>query len=77
MPLTFVSSAFVPTDTMAPALQAFAENQPLTHVMNAMRAWLVGTPMGDAALWAFVWSIGIIVISVPIAARLFRRHTSK
>lgn len=47
-PLTFVSSAFVPTETMPPVLRAFAENQPLTHVMNAMRSWLVGTEMGNS-----------------------------
>src|SRR5262249_20594023 len=44
-PLTFVSSAFVKTDTMPPVLRAFAENQPITHVIDAMRAWLVGTPI--------------------------------
>ena len=49
MPLTFVSSAFVPTHTMPSALRAFAENQPVTHTINAVRAWLVGTPLGDSA----------------------------
>ncbi len=72
-PLTFVSSAFVPTDTMPRVLEVFAENQPLTHVMNAMRAWLVGTPMGDSGKLAFIWSIAIIVVSAPIATWLFRR----
>lgn len=76
-PLTFVSSAFVPTDTMPSALQAFAENQPLTHVINAMRSWLVGTPMGDAGWLALIWSIGIIVVCVPIAAHMFRRNTTR
>ncbi len=74
-PLTFISSAFVPTDTMPPALQAFAENQPLTHVINAMRAWLVGTPVGDDAWKAVAWCSGIIVVSVPIATWLFRRRS--
>ncbi|QEL03579.1 ABC transporter permease [Olivibacter jilunii] len=46
-PLTFASSAFVPTDTMPKALRFFAENQSLTHVINAMRAWLVVT------IWKF------------------------
>lgn len=48
-PLTFVSSAFVPTETMPKVIRAFAENQPVTHVINAIRAWLVGTPLGDSA----------------------------
>ncbi|HET8671495.1 MAG TPA: ABC transporter permease [Candidatus Saccharimonadales bacterium] len=73
-PLTFISSAFVPTDTMPTALQVFAENQPLTHVMNAMRSWLVGTPMGDSGWLAFAWSIGIIIVCMPLASAMFRRH---
>ena len=76
-PLTFISSAFVPTDTMPPALQAFAENQPVTHVIDAMRSWLVGTPMGDSAKLAFIWCIGLIVISAPLAVRMFRRRNLK
>lgn len=73
-PLTFVSSAFVPTDTMPAALRAFAENQPMTHAINAIRAWLVGTPLGDSAWLSAVWSIALIAISIPITTWLFRRH---
>ncbi|HEU4985141.1 MAG TPA: ABC transporter permease, partial [Nitrososphaera sp.] len=76
-PLTFISSAFVPTDTMPSVLQAFAENQPITHVIDAMRAWLVGTPMGDSAWKSLVWCIGIIVVCMPLASYMFRRHTSR
>jgi ABC-2 type transport system permease protein len=74
-PLTFVSSAFVPTQTMPRAVRAFAEHQPMTHAINAIRAWLVGTPMGDSAWLSAVWSIVLIAISVPIASWLFRRHS--
>lgn len=73
-PLTFVSSAFVPTDTMPPVLQAFAENQPLTHVINAMRAWMVGTPIGNSGWLAFVWCIGMIAVAMPWAIWLFNRR---
>ncbi|MDQ3123786.1 MAG: ABC transporter permease [bacterium] len=76
-PLTFISSAFVPTDTMPAALQVFAENQPVTHVINAMRSWLVGTPMGNSAWLAVIWCVGIIIVSVPITSWLFRRRSSK
>ncbi len=76
-PLTFISSAFVPTDTMPPVLQAFAENQPITHVINAMRSWLVGTPMGDSAWLALIWNVAIIVVSVPITTWLFRRRAAQ
>jgi ABC-2 type transport system permease protein len=74
-PLTFVSSAFVPTDTMPPALQFFAENQPLTHVIEALRSWLVGTPMGNSDWLAFAWCIGIIGIAMPVATWVFKRKT--
>ena len=76
-PLTFVSSAFVPTETMPAAIRAFAENQPMTHAINAIRAWLVGTPLGDSAWLSVVWSIGLIAISVPITTWLFRRHSTQ
>ncbi len=75
-PLTFISSAFVPTATMPAGLRVFAENQPLTHVINAMRSWLVGTPMNGAASKAFIWNIAIIAIAAPLAVRMFRRKSS-
>jgi ABC-2 type transport system permease protein len=74
-PLTFVSSAFVPTQTMPDAIRVFAENQPMTHSINAIRAWLVGTPLGNSAWLSVIWSIGLIAVSVPITAWLFRRHS--
>lgn len=76
-PLTFISSAFVPTETMPRALQLFAENQPLTHVMDTMRSWLVGTPMGDSAWLSVIWCVGIIIVSVPLTTWLFRRRASR
>jgi ABC-2 type transport system permease protein len=76
-PLTFASSAFVPTDSMPTWLRLFAENQPVTHVINAIRALIVGTPIGNHGWWAAAWSVGILAISVPLSARLFRRHASK
>lgn len=76
-PLTFVSSAFVPTETMPKVIRAFAENQPMTHAINAIRAWLVGTPLGDSAWLSAVWSVAMIAISIPITTWLFRRHTSQ
>ncbi|MDQ5972678.1 MAG: type transport system permease protein [Patescibacteria group bacterium] len=75
-PLTFISSAFVPTETMPAALQAFAENQPVTHVIDAMRSLLVGTPMGDSGWLSVVWCTGIILVSIPITGWLFRRRSA-
>lgn len=76
-PLTFISSAFVPTDTMPPALQAFAENQPVTHVIDTMRALLVGTPLDNSGWLSVVWSIVIIAVCIPIATRMYNRPTSR
>jgi ABC-2 type transport system permease protein len=73
-PLTFISSAFVPTKTMPAALRAFAENQPLTHVINALRSWLVGTPMDNSGWLALIWCVGIIAVSMPLAAYMFRHR---
>lgn len=75
-PLTFISSAFVPIQTLPAVLQAFVRNQPLTHFIDAMRSWLVGTPMGNSGWLAVVWGVGIIVVSVPITTWLFRRRSS-
>jgi ABC-2 type transport system permease protein len=76
-PLTFISSAFVPTQTMPRVLQIFAENQPLTHVMNAMRSWLVGTPLGDSGWLALWWCLGLIVFSVPVTGWLWKRRSTQ
>jgi ABC-2 type transport system permease protein len=76
-PLTFISSAFVPTSTMPTVLRVFAENQPLTHVINAMRAWLVGTPIGNSGWLAVVWCVGIIAVCMPLAAAMFRRQAPR
>jgi len=73
-PLTFVSSAFVPTHTMPSALRAFAENQPLTHVIDSMRAWLVGTPIDNSGWLALIWCVSIIVFSIPLTTWMFRRR---
>ncbi|MES2930734.1 MAG: ABC transporter permease [Patescibacteria group bacterium] len=75
-PLTFASSAFVPTDGMPKGLRIFAENQPVTHVIEAMRGYMVGTPVGDHAWIAAVWCIVIIIIAIPVSGYLFRKRVS-
>ena len=76
-PLTFVSSAFVPTDTMPHWLQVFAENQPLTQTINAIRSWLVGTPMNGAATKAVICNTAIIAVSVPLTFWMFKRRSQR
>ena len=72
-PLTFVSSAFVPVESMPGWLQAFANNQPITHVVNALRSLALGTPMGDNLWLSVVWLVGIVIVFVPVAVRLYQR----
>lgn len=76
-PLTFISSAFVVPDNMPSGLAAFARNQPLSHVIDGVRALLIGTDTRDHILLSIIWCIGIIVVSIPITAWLFRRRSAK
>lgn len=75
-PLTFASSAFVPTDGMNKYLQAFAENQPISQVIEAVRALMLGTPIGNHAFWAVFWCILMLIIAAPLAIYLFKKKTS-
>jgi len=72
-PLTFISSAFVPVESMPGALQWFAEINPFTIVVEAMRALWIGAPAGNYVWGAFVWSAVIIVIFAPLAVARYRR----
>jgi len=76
-PLTFASAAFAPTETMAKGLRFFAQNQPVTHVIEAIRALMIGTPIGNHALLAVIWCTGIILVAIPLAAYLFRKQINK
>jgi ABC-2 type transport system permease protein len=76
-PLTFASAAFVPTSTMPGILRAFAENQPVTHVIEAIRALMNGLPAGDHVWLTVAWSLGIIAVSAPLTAHLFRNHAGR
>lgn len=76
-PLTFASTAFVPAESFTRGLRAFATNQPITHVVEAVRALILGTPLRDHAWLAVIWSLVMLVIAVPIASILFRRKTSQ
>lgn len=76
-PLTFASSAFVPLEGMNPAVKAFAENQPITQVIGAVRALMLGSPVGDYVWLSIAWCIGLLVFAVPVASWLFRRKTTQ
>lgn len=71
-PLTFASAAFVPTESMPKYLRIFAENQPVTHTIEAIRAYMLGLPVGSHALIATLWWLAVIAITIPVAGSLFR-----
>lgn len=76
-PLTFASAAFAPTQSMAKWLRVFAQNQPVTHVIESIRALMIGTPLDNHGWLAVVWCVAIIVISIPIAGYLFRNYSGR
>jgi len=72
--LPFVSSAFVPTETMPGPVQWFAENQPVTSIVNAVRDLFAARPVG-ADLWiALAWCGGILVVAYVLALLSYRRR---
>jgi ABC-2 type transport system permease protein len=75
-PLTFASTAFVPAEGMNTYLRAFAENQPITQVVEAVRALMLGQPIGNYGWLAVGWSLLILVIAVPTATYLFNRKSN-
>jgi len=75
-PLTFASSAFVPTETMPSWLATFTEHQPITLVINTVRAWMLGNPAGSAAWQSIAWSLGILIVFFPLALIMYRKRTT-
>lgn len=76
-PLVFASSAFVETSTMPDWLRTFAEAQPMSLVINAVRDFVLGGNGGPDLLPAIAWCIGITVLAFPLALYLYRRRTSQ
>lgn len=76
-PLTFASSAFVPTDTMPTWLRVFAEHQPLTLVINTVRSFMLTGGGGPDAIPALIWSVGMLAVFFPLGLWLYRRRTSQ
>lgn len=72
--LPFISSAFVPTRTMPTVVRVFAENQPVTAIVNAIRALLANQPVGNDIWIALAWCVGITVIACYFAMRAYRRR---
>jgi ABC transporter DrrB family efflux protein len=76
-PLTFISSAFVPIETMPDWLQPFAEHNPFTTMVDAARALFVDAPAGNDVWLAVVWCIAIVAVFAPLSAWRYRRAVTR
>ncbi|MNQ92274.1 Daunorubicin/doxorubicin resistance ABC transporter permease protein DrrB [compost metagenome] len=72
--LPFISSAFVPTQSMRPVVRAFAENQPVTSIVETIRALLSNQSVGNEIWFALVWCVGIMVIAYILAMRVYKKR---
>ncbi len=74
--LPFISSAFVPTGSMPRPVRAFAENQPMTSIIDAIRSLLANQPANNDIWIALAWCLGILVVAYAIAVRIYRRKAA-
>ncbi|NUP01297.1 MAG: ABC transporter permease [Nonomuraea sp.] len=74
--LPFLSSAFVPTDSMPTVVRVFAENQPVTSIVNAIRSLFAEQPVGNDIWIALAWCVGILVVAYAFAMNTYRRKIS-
>jgi len=75
-PLTFISSAFVPVDSLPDGLRQFAEANPFTLAVDALRALWIGDPAGNSIWGAVLWSIGLIGLFAFLSVRRYKRAVS-
>jgi ABC-2 type transport system permease protein len=71
--LPFISSAFVPTDTMPGPVRVFAENQPVTSIVNTIQDLFAQRPVGSDIWIALAWCLGILVLAYVLAMAAYRR----
>lgn len=74
-PLVFASSIFVPVETMSEGIRFFAERNPISYTVNAVRALTLGQPVGDNIFYSLLWTIGILLIFVPLAVSLYKKNS--
>ena len=72
--LPFISSAFVPTASMPGPVRTFAENQPVTSIVEALRALLSGQPVGNHIWVALAWCVGIMLVAYIFAMRAYKKR---
>ncbi|RPD40523.1 ABC transporter permease [Chitinophaga barathri] len=71
--LPLISSAFVPTASMPGPVRAFAENQPVTPIVEAIRALLLNQPVGNGIWVALAWCVGIMIVACLVAGRVYKK----
>jgi ABC transporter DrrB family efflux protein len=76
-PLTFASSAFAPVGTMPDWLQVFAKHQPVTIIVDAVRALLLGQPVGTEGWQSVAWCLAILAVFIPLSVRLYSRRVGR
>ena len=74
--LPFISSAFVPTESMPGPVRAFAENQPVTSIVDAIRALLSNQPVGNDIWIALAWCVGILIVAYVFAMLIYKRKAA-
>lgn len=74
--LPFLSSAFVPTATMPTVVRVFAENQPVTSIVESIRSLLNSEPVGNDIWIALVWCVGIILVAYIFAMKAYKRKAA-
>jgi ABC-2 type transport system permease protein len=74
--LPFISSAFVPTETMPTVVRVFAENQPVTSIVDAIRSLLAQQPVGNDIWIALAWCLGILIVAYIFAMRIYKRKAA-
>ena len=72
--LIFISPSFVPTSSMTPWLRGFAENQPMTPVVETVRSLLVHGTAGPRFWTAVIWILGVLVVSYLLSAAVYKRR---
>ena len=74
--LPFISSAFVPTDSMPGPVRAFAEHQPVTSIVDAIRSLFADQPLGSDLWVALAWCVGLLVVAYGLAMSIYHRKVA-
>ena len=75
--MVFLSSAFTPTQTLPTVLRVFAENQPMTPVINVLRSLMLGLPLNGELVPAIIWCLGLIIVAFALAVHLYKRKLTR